>query len=93
MKSAQECLAKSQQSLSVVVPELEALQLKVRRLEAAVDNGRPDPALLAAMESDKVAASRAVAQNQKLKDQLTELQEAFIRLVSKYLLGMRNAAT
>ncbi|XP_071441895.1 golgin subfamily A member 2 [Hetaerina americana] len=36
--------------------------------------------LLAAMESDKVAASRAVDQNLKLKAQLAELQDAFVKL-------------
>ncbi|XP_046403295.1 golgin subfamily A member 2-like [Ischnura elegans] len=36
--------------------------------------------LMAAMESDKVAASRAVDQNVKLKAQLAELQDAFVKL-------------
>lgn len=38
--------------------------------------------LLAAMESDKVAAARAVGQNQRLKQQLEELQDGFVKMVS-----------
>jgi hypothetical protein len=38
--------------------------------------------LLTAMESDKVAASRAVGQNQRLKQQLEELQDGFVKMVS-----------
>lgn len=37
--------------------------------------------LLATMESDKVAASRAVSQNQELKLQLDEIQKAYVQLV------------
>lgn len=40
--------------------------------------------LVASMESDKVAASRAVAQNQELKQQLDEIQRAFVQIVSNY---------
>lgn len=35
------------------------------------------------MESDKVAASRAVTQNQQLKLQLDEIQKAYVQLVCK----------
>lgn len=37
--------------------------------------------LLASIESDKIAASRAMAQNQELKMQLEEIQKAFVQLV------------
>ena len=37
--------------------------------------------MLAACESDKVAASRAMVQNKQLKEQLTELENQFIQLV------------
>jgi len=46
--------------------------------------------LLAAMESDKVAASLAVSQNQRLKVQLEELQDGFVKLVSEVLLKYRK---
>lgn len=42
--------------------------------------------LLAAMESDKVAAALAVSQNQRLKVQLEELQDGFVKLVSEVVL-------
>jgi hypothetical protein len=47
------------------------------------ESDQPDKdKLLAAMESDKVAAARAVGQNQLLKQQLEELQEGFVKMVS-----------
>lgn len=49
--------------------------------------------LLAAMESDKVAAARAVSQNQKLKDQVVELEDAFVKLVSKNCKSIYNIIT
>jgi hypothetical protein len=45
------------------------------------ESDQPDKdKLLAAMESDKVAASLAVSQNQQLKVQLEELQDGFVKL-------------
>ncbi len=41
-----------------------------------------DQLLVQACESDKVAASMAMKQNQELKEQLAELQMAIIKLVS-----------
>ena len=46
-------------------------------VEQAVDKGQ----LAREMESDRVAASRAMAQNKQLKQQLQELQDGFITLV------------
>lgn len=44
---------------------------------------RPDTSnILATMESDKVAASRAMAQNQELRKQLEEMQQAYVQVVS-----------
>ena len=45
-------------------------------------SGEFDQNFIAACESDKVAASRAVAQNQQLKEQLEELEIAVIQVVS-----------
>lgn len=43
---------------------------------------RPDTTnILATIESDKVAASRAMAQNQELRKQLEEMQQAFVHVV------------
>lgn len=51
------------------------------------ESDQPDKdKLLAAMESDKVAAALAVSQNQRLKVQLEELQDGFVKLVSEVVL-------
>lgn len=43
---------------------------------------RPDmTSVLAELESGKVAASRALLQNQEIKDQLDEIQKAYIQVV------------
>lgn len=43
---------------------------------------RPDTSnILATIESDKVAASRAMAQNQDLRQQLEEMQNAYVQVV------------
>lgn len=48
-----------------------------------VNTERPDTTnLLATIESDKVAASRAMAQNQELRKQLEEMQLAIVQVVS-----------
>lgn len=59
----------------------------IRRCES--DPTRPDrqavnqDQLAREMESDRVAASRAMAQNKQLKRQLEELQDGFITLVGR----------
>lgn len=50
-----------------------------------IESFQPDSSRLnASIESDKVAASRAVLQNQELKFQLDEIQKAFVQVVSFY---------
>lgn len=65
--------------------ELSEKNVKMEEMEFKLEqmmSEQPDTAkLLAAMESDKIAASRATEQNQKLKTQLEELQDAFIQMV------------
>ncbi|KRT78633.1 hypothetical protein AMK59_7948 [Oryctes borbonicus] len=57
--------------------EITQLEEEVNRLQS----NQPDNVkLLATIESDKVAASRAVAQNTELKKQLEEIQQAFIQI-------------
>lgn len=57
---------------------LASLETVVERLRAET----PDTTtILATIESDKVAASRAVAQNQALKEQLDEIQKAYVQVV------------
>lgn len=61
------------------VDQLTATELTIERLQ--VD--KPDTGkLIAELESEKVAASRAVAQNSDLKNQLEEMQKAFVQIVS-----------
>lgn len=66
--------------------ELEERSGRIDELESMVERlegDQPDKdKLLAAMESDKVAAARAVGQNQRLKQQLEELQDGFVKMVS-----------
>ena len=58
-----------------VISELEK---SVNRLkEEQIDHSR----LVETMQSDKIAASRAVAQNRELKKQLEELQNGFVSMV------------
>uniref|UniRef100_A0A1Q3F939 Putative golgin subfamily protein a member 2 n=1 Tax=Culex tarsalis TaxID=7177 RepID=A0A1Q3F939_CULTA len=57
--------------------QIGSLQLSVERLQ----QDKPDVArLMAEIESGKVGASRAVAQNMELKAQLEEMQKAFVQI-------------
>ncbi|XP_068208134.1 golgin subfamily A member 2-like [Palaemon carinicauda] len=61
---------------------VEELEMKLERTKTEeVDTSR----LLAAMQSDKVAAARALTQNKQLKEQLEELQSGFIIMSNKKL--------
>ncbi|KAH8252698.1 hypothetical protein KR032_001358 [Drosophila birchii] len=58
---------------------LAELEQQLERLQAV----QPDQTkLLATMESDKVAASRALSQNVEMKQQLDELQQRFVQLTN-----------
>lgn len=58
--------------------KLTEIESELERLKA----DRPDTTnLLASIESDKVAASRAMTQNQELRKQLEEMQHAFVQVV------------
>ncbi|KAI5704918.1 hypothetical protein M8J75_010017 [Diaphorina citri] len=71
-------------ALQAQVLETELAQERIDQLTREVEKleaDRPDAtALLSAMESDKIAASRAVQQNSVLKQQLQELQDALIAM-------------
>lgn len=58
------------------------LESTLERVQAAQQSPTDAQSLIASMESDKVAASRAVSQNVELKQQLDEIQRAFIQIVS-----------
>lgn len=67
-----------QQQLLEKEAKLSDIESELERLRAE----RPDTSnLLATIESDKVAASRAMAQNQDLRQQLEEMQQAYVQVV------------
>lgn len=69
------------QKLTSLQSELEEKDARIADLETLC-NEQPDQSrLLAAMESDKVAAAQATSQNNVLKQQLQELQDGFIKMV------------
>lgn len=71
-----------QQNLLEKDAKLSELESELERLRTE----RPDTSnILATIESDKVAASRAMAQNQELRKQLEEMQQAYVQLVSHSL--------
>lgn len=57
--------------------QVEALEGRLKRLQ---DDHVESSSLLDALQSDKVAASRALSQNRELKRQLEELQDVFVKL-------------
>lgn len=68
-----------QQQLLEKDTKLTEIESELERLKTE----RPDTTnILATIESDKVAASRAMAQNQELRKQLEEMQNAFVQVVS-----------
>ena len=75
------------EKLTVTILEREAtigeLETRVEMLKSASSASSDLQGLMASNESDKVAASRAMAQNLRLKDQLEELQMRLIELVSE----------
>lgn len=62
---------------------IKTLENQLEQIESLQPNSSR---LNASIESDKVAASRAVLQNQELKFQLDEIQKAFVQVVSFTLL-------
>ncbi|KAI4464741.1 golgin subfamily a member-related [Holotrichia oblita] len=72
-----------------IFKELELRKEEVTQLDEEINrlqSNQPDNVkLLATIESDKVAASRAVAQNAELKKQLEEMQQAFIQISNNKL--------
>lgn len=66
---------------------ISVMELTIERLQT----DKPDTAnLIADLESQKVAASRAVSQNNDLKNQLEEMQNAFVQIVSYHFYYYSN---
>lgn len=86
LKEHNAALTNDNNQLSKLVDQLsinvEGLEMQVERNKTKeVDTSQ----LLAAMQSDKVAAARALTQNKQLKEQLEELQSGFIIMSNKKL--------
>lgn len=65
------------------------LTKEVQELRDTKDDGADVTKLVQALESEKLGASRAVSQNQQLKEQLTEMENAFVTLVSNIVYSIR----
>lgn len=71
-----------QLQLQEKITSLSDLESTLERIQSE----RPDSKnLIASIESDKIAASRAMSQNQDLKQQLEEMQKAFVQVVKVFL--------
>lgn len=72
----------------MLLKELEAKNDSLSQLQGLVEQlqgNQPDSVkLLATMESDKIAAARAVQQNKELKQHIESLEEVFLKLVRIY---------
>lgn len=73
-----------QKQIEELSSDLKERLTRIEDLESMIESMKEDQPnkerLLAAIESDKVAAARAVAQNQKLKERLEELENGFVTM-------------
>lgn len=72
---------KKDNELANALTLLKEVEAENKKLLLEVETPQAREKLLAAIESDKVAAAKAVSQNQKLKNQIMELEEAFVKIV------------
>lgn len=61
---------------------MDILRKELQQLQNKENQSTDVPKLLQALESEQLGASRAVSQNQQLKQQLNEMHDAFILLAS-----------
>ncbi|XP_071631430.1 golgin subfamily A member 2 [Temnothorax longispinosus] len=83
MKSIEQLTAQQERlhiALSERDAEIEMLTKEVQELRDTKDDGADVAKLVQSLESEKLGASRAVSQNQQLKEQLTEMENAFVNL-------------
>lgn len=74
------------EQLSRLVQEQELrLEELERQTERTAEDAHDRLRILEDAQSDKATISRALAQNRDLKDQLAELQNGFVKLVSIFL--------
>ena len=81
IKKQNEALEEMRQLLEEKTQRISDMETQLE-MESEKPLGHVDPNFMAACESDKVAASRAVAQNQQLKEQLEELEIAVIQVTN-----------
>lgn len=92
--AVEENLTKTFNEKEMFMKELAAKNESLSQLETMIEQlqgNQPDSVkLLATMESDKVAASRAVQQNKELKEQMESMQEVFMKLVSLTIVSIQS---
>lgn len=62
---------------------IESIKRETEELQEIRSSNAEASRLASALEGERLAAARAVSQNQQLKQQLSEMQDAFVQLVSK----------
>ncbi|XP_029827565.3 golgin subfamily A member 2 isoform X2 [Ixodes scapularis] len=83
LRSSSEAQANDNQQLSLLVAEREARAEELERQLARIKEDHVESSrLLETIQSDKVAASRALSQNKELKRQLEEMQDVFVKLLA-----------
>lgn len=83
MKKIEELMVQQERCNMLLIQkdrEIEALTKEIQELEETKDDGADAVKLVQALESEKLGASRAVSQNHQLKQQLTEMENAFVTL-------------
>eukprot|EP00088_Acartia_fossae_P068623 TRINITY_DN8743_c1_g1_i1.p1 TRINITY_DN8743_c1_g1~~TRINITY_DN8743_c1_g1_i1.p1 ORF type:complete len:533 (+),score=143.61 TRINITY_DN8743_c1_g1_i1:2-1600(+) len=75
-------LAVKESKLNELASVISELQNTNEMLKSQAGETQIRPEILAAMESDKVAASRAMQQNNKMKQEIEELQKELINLIN-----------
>lgn len=63
---------------------LDSLRREIEELQEMRNSNAEASRLASAMEGERLAAARAVSQNQQLKQQLSEMQDAFVQLVGEF---------
>ncbi|XP_039308505.1 golgin subfamily A member 2 isoform X2 [Solenopsis invicta] len=84
LRNIEEHLTTQQERLQIALSDrdakIEMLIMEIQELRNTKDDGTDAAKLVQALESEKLGASRAVSQNQQLKEQLTEMENAFVTL-------------
>ncbi|XP_057327292.1 golgin subfamily A member 2-like isoform X2 [Microplitis mediator] len=74
-----------QNDLSEKEMKIEAMEKEIAELRELEHQSFEMSKLLSALESEQLGASRAISQNQQLKEQLTEIQDAYVTVSNEKL--------